>query len=94
VACHAELQMTELVPLAPTDQFFVLRIYVPAHAHPGSRPRNGRQQYPSGWAFGLKQSRNQNIRIQDNPDHGFEDGRSRRAFRAAAISASISSMES
>ena len=49
---------------------------------------------PSGQTLGLQQRGNQNIGIEDDPNHCSEGRRSRRAFRAAAISASISSTES
>jgi len=53
----------------PTDHFLVLRIDLPAHAKPSGGPCDSYQQHLGWQSLGLKQSRNQNIRVDHNPDH-------------------------
>jgi hypothetical protein len=74
--------------------FFLLCIDIAADAKLRSRPGERHQKGPGGQALWLQQGGNQYIRVEDDPNHRVEGRLLRRAFRAAAISASISSMES
>ncbi len=76
------------------DHFLVLSEDVTADTHwNGTAQRQ--QENLRRWADGLEQRRHDDIRVENNPVHGRSSGPvARRARRAAAISASISSMDS
>ena len=76
------------------DNLFVLGINAPADAQLNAAT-DRKHEYLSGRPEGLQQRRNDYVGVENDPDHEPGCGReSRRAFRAAAISASISSVES
>src|SRR6266480_3051571 len=78
------------VKLGTPDDFFIFGIYIAADAKLCCGPGKHHHKGPSGQTLGLQQRGNQNIGVEDDPNHCSEGRRSRRAFRAAAISASKS----
>src|ERR1019366_1974276 len=77
------------------DDFFILRINIPTHAKLRVRLQDGHQKYLRRRSLRTQQGGNQDVGVEDNPNHCSRGcWRLRRAFRAASISASISSIES
>ena len=76
------------------DDLFIFGIDVVAHAHL-DRAVKSEDENLGGWPEGLEESRDDDVGVENDPDHVPGCNRdSRRALRAAAISASISSEES
>lgn len=82
------------VELRTLDHFFVFRIDIAAHTELHHGPSDSHQKSPGGRTLRLQECGNYDICVEYDPDHCSGARRSRRAFRACAISASISSVES
>jgi hypothetical protein len=76
------------------NHLFVFGVDVAAHAKLRCGPGDCHQKSSGGNTLWLQQRGDQNIRVEDDPNHCSDGRRSRRVVRAAFISASISSMVS
>jgi len=78
----------------PSDNILVFGIHIPSDAEL-NRAADSQEEYLGRRPKELQQRGNDDVRVENNPDHAPGCGlASRLALRAAAISASMSSMES
>src|SRR5437879_13919996 len=67
------------VKLGTPDDFFIFGIYIAADAKLCCGPGKHHHKGPSGQTLGLQQRGNQNIGVEDDPNHCSEGRRSRRS---------------
>lgn len=88
-AAHSKI----MSPPGPAQNLFIFGVKAPGQAEPQYATER-ENEHLRGRAEWLQQRRNDDVGVEDNPDHGTGYRRvSRRAWRADAISASISSTD-